>query len=98
MSKTVTLTIGNTQKTPLPAGKTFQGFKFSLVASDGTESGMTTTETSVDFADAAPGTYTASVAAVDQDGAPLGAVATVEVVVPEDPSFLLPVTLTAAVA
>lgn len=96
--KTVTLSIGSVQDTVLPEGKTFSGFKFTLAAPGADPASVVTTETSVSFSDAAPGTYLASVAAVDQDGNVLGAESTVEVVVPEDPKFPQPLALTASVA
>lgn len=98
--KTVTLTLAGTLETALPAGKTFAGFKFSLGVKDAADppAEVQTQETTVQFSDAAPGTYVATVAAVDQDGAPLGPVQSIEVVVPDTPSFPAPTGLSATVA
>lgn len=87
VSKTVTLTLNSNQtaKVDLPAGKTFAGFKFSLVSTSGGDPATEITmETSVAFSDAAADTYKASIVPVDQDGNPLGAEVSIEVIVSED--------------
>jgi hypothetical protein len=72
-----------TTETVLPAGRTFAGYRFTLTAPSGNSAQQTTTETKVVFSDAAPGTYTAMVEALDTEGVVIGGVTTISVVVPE---------------
>ena len=97
--KTVTLTLAGIVETALPEGKTFAGFKFTLGVKDAADppAEVQTQETTVSFTDATPGTYVASVTAIDADGNPLGPVQSIEVVVPDTPSFPQPAGLTASV-
>lgn len=86
MSKNLTIQINGTQDTPAPAGKTFGGFVFKLVApGGGSAESEVTLNTSWMFANAAPGNYTVAVRAVDSDGALLGGEISATVTVPEDP-------------
>jgi hypothetical protein len=72
-----------TTPTPLPAGVTFGGFKFILTAPSGNSSNSGVVQTLTwTFQNAAPGTYTASVEAVDTTGAVIGTPVTIQVPVP----------------
>lgn len=72
-----------TTETPLPTGRAFGGYRFTLTAPSGNSATQTTTETKVVFSDASPGTYTAMVEALDTAGVVIGGVTTISVVVPE---------------
>lgn len=79
--KTVILSLGEVRQDPSPSGKPFAGFRFSFAGLDS----QPTTETSVEFTEVEPGTYTASVQAIDVDGNPMGSLVSVEVTVEADP-------------
>lgn len=99
MTKTITLNL-TTQDRPLPSGATFAGFKFRLTAASGASAEQITSETVVSFGDATPGTYTASVEAVDQTGQALGDPIVIRVDVAADPvplTYPAPVGLSAIV-
>lgn len=85
MNKTVILSVSSTEERAVPAGRTFGGFRFRLVAASGAAAQSDiTTELSFAFADAQPGTYTASVLPVDTEGVGMGPAIEVAVIVPED--------------
>lgn len=83
MTRTIILNI-STEPKALPAGKTFQGFKFTLTAPSGNGADQVTQETTVSFPDALPGTYSATVVAIDQGNEPLGTPVKVQVVVTDE--------------
>ena len=104
--KTVNLTLTQTATTPLPTGSTFGGYLFTLTDNDPaaafTPMKVTTQELTASFEGIAAGTFTATCAAVDQNGAPLVPALTLQVTVPADapapapapaPTFEAPVAL-----
>ena len=86
--KTVILTLTKTSTQPLPAGATFGGYVFTLTDNDPaagfTPMKETTQGLTASFAGIAAGIFTATVAAVDQNGAPLLPPLNLQVVVPAD--------------
>jgi predicted phage tail protein len=67
-----------TTTTPLPAGVTFDHYRYEILAADGVtivQTGNATTTTFSFPADVAAGSYTAQVQAIDSTGATLGVAA-----------------------
>ena len=98
MSK-VTVVIASTTETALPAGDTFAGYQYSILNGPHVVQQATTTDLTLAFPNDVPaGSYTASVVAVDPNGAALGAAVTADfTVVASTPTFLAPASLTVQV-
>lgn len=98
MPKNVVATLTFADQVP-PVGTTPSGYQVRLL--DGSEKDVlppqASTASAFTFTAPAPGTYTVSAAAVDQNGTPWSTPITAEVVVPADTSPV-PATITVALA
>lgn len=95
---TVTVTL-TTVDTPLPSAVSFSGFVYTLTAADNTTTKSTVVSVLTNaFENVAPGTYTASVVAVDTNNNPIGNPVSVAVSVPTPATYPAPVALTAVVS
>lgn len=97
---TVQVVIASTSDTALPQGSTFTSYKYSIL--DVNNAVVQTTSnvaSSVSFDNVAAGSYTATVIAVDQNGANLGtAVSTAFTVAGAPATFAAPATVTVTVS